>query len=139
VERVDQMSVTPDLVEWDELRRKEEAGRIAGAAMARQLERGGVASGATAAAAVEDSGEHSTAEAAVAPQEFAVGMAAEPTAASAVELFAGVGSVSSAVTVAVFEIVPLVAVTVAAMEIVAFPPFANPPRLQVMVVVPLQP
>jgi hypothetical protein len=39
-ERVDQWSITPELDEWDELRRTEEAGRAGGAAMARELERG---------------------------------------------------------------------------------------------------
>lgn len=38
VERVDQLEGTPELAEWDELRRTEEAGRIGAAAMARQLE-----------------------------------------------------------------------------------------------------
>ncbi|HEX8410707.1 MAG TPA: carboxypeptidase regulatory-like domain-containing protein, partial [Thermoanaerobaculia bacterium] len=40
IERVDQYDVTPELAEYDQLRRSEEAGRIAGAAMARQLEHG---------------------------------------------------------------------------------------------------
>lgn len=39
-ERVDQLAITPELDEWDELRRTEEAGHIAGAAVARELERG---------------------------------------------------------------------------------------------------
>ncbi|HEX2835650.1 MAG TPA: Ig-like domain-containing protein [Thermoanaerobaculia bacterium] len=39
-ERVDQQAITPELQEWDELRRTEEAGRAAGAAMARELEHG---------------------------------------------------------------------------------------------------
>lgn len=39
-ERVDQQAITPELQEWDELRRTEEAGRVAGAAMARELEQG---------------------------------------------------------------------------------------------------
>lgn len=38
VERVDQFEGTPELSEWDELRRTEEAGRIGAAALSRQLE-----------------------------------------------------------------------------------------------------
>ncbi|MFL6246089.1 MAG: Ig-like domain-containing protein [Thermoanaerobaculia bacterium] len=38
IERVDKLSVAPELSEWDELRRMEKAGRRAGAAIARQLE-----------------------------------------------------------------------------------------------------
>ncbi|HEX7831202.1 MAG TPA: carboxypeptidase-like regulatory domain-containing protein, partial [Thermoanaerobaculia bacterium] len=38
-ERVDQLAITPDLQEWDELRRTEDAGRVAAAAMTRELER----------------------------------------------------------------------------------------------------
>ena len=37
VERVDKLAVTPELAEWDELRREEESGRTAAAAMATQL------------------------------------------------------------------------------------------------------
>ncbi|HUR79641.1 MAG TPA: Ig-like domain-containing protein, partial [Thermoanaerobaculia bacterium] len=40
IERPDQFDVMPELSEWDELRRTEEAGRIAARAMARQLELG---------------------------------------------------------------------------------------------------
>jgi len=38
IERVDQHAVMPELAEWDELRRSEEAGRTAARGMARQLE-----------------------------------------------------------------------------------------------------
>ncbi|MEO8380786.1 MAG: hypothetical protein ABI779_14070, partial [Acidobacteriota bacterium] len=44
VERLDMAELMPELAEWDELRRTEEAGRVAGAAMARQLEVGAAAS-----------------------------------------------------------------------------------------------
>lgn len=38
VERVDQIAIAPEMIEWDELRRMEKSGRLAAAAMARQLE-----------------------------------------------------------------------------------------------------
>ncbi|HET8796430.1 MAG TPA: carboxypeptidase regulatory-like domain-containing protein, partial [Thermoanaerobaculia bacterium] len=38
-ERVDQLAITPELAEWDELRRREEAGRVAASAIARELEK----------------------------------------------------------------------------------------------------
>jgi Bacterial Ig-like domain/F5/8 type C domain len=46
-ERLDQLETAPELREWDDLRRMEESGRRAGAAIARQLEINGFANNAT--------------------------------------------------------------------------------------------
>jgi len=48
VEQLDRLAFAPDLKEWDELRRSEESGRAAAAAMARQLERVGLTPGKSA-------------------------------------------------------------------------------------------
>jgi hypothetical protein len=54
VERVDKLAVTPELREWDELRRSQAGGRSAGAALARQLEASGMAGGKSASQFVDD-------------------------------------------------------------------------------------
>jgi hypothetical protein len=48
VEQLDRLPFTPDLKEWDDLRRSEESGRSAAAALARQLERVGLTAGKSA-------------------------------------------------------------------------------------------
>jgi hypothetical protein len=45
IEQIDRVPFTPDLKEWDELRRSEDSGRSAAAAMTRQLERVGLTAG----------------------------------------------------------------------------------------------
>jgi hypothetical protein len=47
-EQLERLPFTPDLKEWDELRRSEDSGRSAAAAMARQLERVGLTAGKSA-------------------------------------------------------------------------------------------
>jgi len=47
VEQIDRLPYTPDLKEWDALRRSKDSGRSAGAALTRQLERAGLAGGKT--------------------------------------------------------------------------------------------
>lgn len=54
IERPDQLATAPELREWDELRRAEESGRDAAAAMARQLETDGLANGKTPAQFVNE-------------------------------------------------------------------------------------
>jgi len=49
VEQIDRLPFTPDLKEWDALRRSEDSGRTAAAAMTRQLEAVGLAAGKTPA------------------------------------------------------------------------------------------
>ena len=53
-ERVDQIANTPDLKEWDQLRRQEEDGHASIAALARELERVGLAGGKNASQFVDD-------------------------------------------------------------------------------------
>ncbi|MEO8033579.1 MAG: carboxypeptidase-like regulatory domain-containing protein, partial [Acidobacteriota bacterium] len=54
IERVDALPNTADLKEWDQLRRQEEDGRSAAAAMTRELERVGLAGGRTVTQFVDD-------------------------------------------------------------------------------------
>jgi len=54
VERIDTLSIAPELAEWDQLRRSEDSGRRAAAAMARQLETNGLAGGKTVKQFVDD-------------------------------------------------------------------------------------